>query len=195
MQTSKRLRNFPKPFCLSMQRFSILIRYICRKVVMILVTQEALNDLSRAIQQYGHSVQSLAFVYLRNRFDAEDIAQDVFVTYLRKAPVFTSAGKERAWLMKVTANLCKTCLRSRHREEIPLTEDISYLPKEESAVLQAVLELEDKYRIPIHLHYYEGYTLEEIAKMLRVRPGTVGSWLSRGREKLRKRLEEDYFEG
>lgn len=162
---------------------------------MILVVVEACNDLSKAISAYGHSVQSLAYVYMKNRFDAEDIAQDVFVTYLRKTPKFLSAQKERAWLMKVTANRCKSALRSKHREELPLTEDISYLPKEESDVLLAVLELEDRYRIPIHLHYYEGYSLEEIARFLGVRRGTVGSWLSRGRAQLKKRLEEDYFEG
>ena len=162
---------------------------------MILIQQEAYNDVSRAISQYGRSVQSLAFVYMKNRFDAEDIAQDVFVTYLRKAPRFPSAQKERAWLMQVTANRCKSALRARYREELPLTEDISYLPEEESLLLQAVLKLEDIYRIPIHLHYYEGYSLDEIAKLMKVPRGTVGSWLSRGREKLKKRLEEDYFEG
>ena len=162
---------------------------------MVLVTKKAHNDLSDAIESYGRSVQALAFMYLRNRMDAEDIAQEVFLKYLCKAPKFLSARKERSWLMTVTANLCKSALRAKHREELPLTEDIAYLPKEESEVLHAVLELEDTYRIPIHLHYYEGYTLNEIAKLLHVRPGTVGSWLSRGREQLKKRLEEDYFEG
>ena len=162
---------------------------------MVLVTKKACNDLSAAIEIYGHSVQSLAFMYLRNRMDAEDIAQEVFIKYLNKAPKFLSAQKEHAWLLTVTANLCKSNLRAKYREELPLTEDISYLPKEECDVLCTVLELEDIYRIPIHLHYYEGYTLKEIAKLMHVRPGTVGSWLSRGREQLRKRLEEDYFEG
>ena len=156
--------------------------------------KEAFNDLSQAIHTYGHSIQSLAFMYLQNRQDAEDVAQEVFLKYMRKAPYFLTASKEKSWLMTVTANLCKSELRAKRRENLPLTEDISYLPKEESDVLAAVLELEDTYRIPIHLHYYEGYSLNEIAKMMRVRPGTVGSWLSRGREQLRKRLEEDYFE-
>ena len=58
----------------------------------------------------------------------------------------------------------------------------------------AVLNLEEKYRLPIHLHYYEGYSIDEIAAILRVRPGTVGSWLTRGREKLKQILKEDYDE-
>jgi RNA polymerase sigma-70 factor (ECF subfamily) len=79
-------------------------------------------------------------------------------------------------------------LGAKHREELPLTEDISYLPQEESQVLEAVLSLEEIYRIPIHLHYYEGYSLKEIGKILGVPSGTVGSWLSRGREQLKRIL-------
>ena len=154
----------------------------------------ACNNLEAVIKEYGRKVQSLAFVYLKNRCDAEDIAQEVFLTYYRSAPRFLNSHLERAWLMKVTVNKCKSLLRAKYREELPLTEDISYLTSEESMVLEAVLSLDEKYRLPIHLHYYEGYSLEEIAKILHVRPGTVGSWLARGREKLKQILKEDYFE-
>lgn len=157
-----------------------------------MITMDAYNDLETVIREYGHRVQSLAFVYLKNRQDAEDAAQDAFLTYYRKAPRFTSAQKEKAWLMQVTVNRCKSLLRAKCRTEVPLTEDISYLPPEESAVLQAVLSLEEKYRLPIHLHYYEGYRVDEIAALLRTRPGTVGSWLSRGRDKLKELLKEDH---
>ena len=154
----------------------------------------ACNNLEAVIKEYGRKVQSLAFIYLKNRCDAEDIAQEVFLTYFRSAPRFLNSQLEKAWLMKVTVNKCKSLLRAKYREELPLTEDISYLPPEESVVLEAVLSLDEKYRLPIHLHYYEGYSLEEIAKILHVRPGTVGSWLTRGREKLKQILKEDYFE-
>ena len=154
----------------------------------------ACNNLETAINEYGRKVQSLAFVYMKSSFDAEDIAQEVFLTYYRKAPHFSCPEKEKAWLMKVTANKCKSQLRAKYREELPLTEDLSYLPPEESSVMLAVLNLEEKYRLPIHLHYYEGYSIDEIAAILRVRPGTVGSWLTRGREKLKQILKEDYDE-
>lgn len=161
---------------------------------MILNHTTICNNAELAVHMYGHQVQSLAFVYLKNRCDAEDVAQDVFLTYYRKAPRFVSAEKEKAWLMKVTVNRCKSLLRAKYRQELPLTEDISYLPREESSVLTAVMELEEKYRVPVHLHYYEGYTLEEIAKLMHVRPGTVGNWLSRAREKLKAALKEDDYE-
>ena len=146
------------------------------------------------MDRYARSVQSLAFVYLKNLHDAEDAAQDVFVTYFRKAPHFVSAQKEHSWLMTVTANRCRSILRMKCREEQPLPEDLSYLPEEESVLMTAVLGLEKKYRLAIHLHYYEGYSLKEIGKFFHVSPGTVGSWLTRAREKLKKELEEDYFE-
>ncbi len=157
-------------------------------------TDLAHNNPECVIRAYGHAVQSLAFTYLKNIHDAEDAAQDVFITYLTKAPRFTSARKEKAWLMTVTVNRCKSILRKAWRKEVPISEALRYLPQEESMVLQAVLALEEKYRLSIHLHYYEGYTLSEIAKILHTKPATVGSWLARGRDKLKNKLGGDYFE-
>ena len=171
-----------------MQTFSCFNRLTVRKAVRKLNTAHACNDLELAIGEYGRRVQSLAFVYLKNQYDAEDAAQEVFLKYLRKAPHFLTAQKERAWIMTVTVNKCRDMLRAKHREELPLTEDLSYIPPQESDVLRAVLELEETYRIPIHLHYYEGYSIGEIAALLHIRPGTVGSRLSRGREILKQRL-------
>ena len=177
-----------------MQRFPFAVRYIYRKVVSNLNSTKPCNSVELAINRYGHAVQSLAFVYLRSKFDAEDVSQDVFLTYFRKAPLFLSAQKEKAWLMRVTANRSITLLREPHRKDTPLTEDLPELKKEEGDVLLAVLQLEEKYRIPIHLHYYDGYSLVEISKIMKIPYGTVGSYLSRGREQLRQILKEDYFE-
>ncbi len=152
------------------------------------------NDTSLAVQTYAHSVQSLAFVFMKNKYDAEDIAQEVFIAYMKKAPHFSSAQSERSWLMTVTANKSKSLLRAAYRQDTALTEDLAELQEEQSKLLEAVLELDEKYRVAIHLHYYEGYSIAEIAKMMHVRYGTVGSWLSRGRELLKKKLEEDYFD-
>lgn len=156
--------------------------------------KHACNDLDAVIREYGRRIQSLAFVYLKNKFDAEDISQEVFLTYLSKAPYFLSSDKEKAWLMTVTANKCRDLLRAKYRDELPLTEDLSYMPREENEVLNAVLSLDEIYRVPIHLHYYEGYSIREIAALLGIRPGSVGSRLARGREKLKIELGEDYFE-
>lgn len=161
---------------------------------MKLLARKTNADLERVIRLYGRNVQSLAYTYVKNRYDAEDIAQEVFLVYLLKAPEFESPQKEKSWLMTVAANQCRSFLRSIRRTEEPLPDDLSYLPKQEFDLIQAVLSLEDIYRVPLHLHYYEGYSLAEIGKLLRCPTATVGSRLSRGRDKLKTILGEDYFE-
>lgn len=140
---------------------------------------------------YGPALQRLAYVYLKNIHDAEDAVQDVFLSYLRSTAVFSTEEQRRAWLMTVTANRCRSLLRSPRRQTEPLSEELACLPAEESDLLRAVLALEEKYRLPIHLYYYEGYSIAEIAALLHRSAATVGSQLSRGREKLRKMLEEE----
>ena len=170
------------------------MRYTFRRVVSKLHYSKQAMNLERVIRQYGRGVQSLAFAYVKNRYDAEDIAQEVFLTYLQKAPDFLDAQKEKSWLMTVTVNRCKSFLRDIRRTETQLPEDLSYLPKEEMDLMQAMLSLDEKYRLPLHLHYYEGYSINQIARLLRCPPATIGSRLARGREKLKQRLGEDYFE-
>ena len=140
---------------------------------------------------YGPALQRLAYVYLKNIHDAEDAVQDVFLSYLRSTAVFSTEEQRRAWLMTVTANRCRSLLRSPRRQTEPLSEELACLPAEESDLLRAVLALEEKYRLPIHLYYYEGYSIAEIAALLHRSAATVGSQLARGREKLRKMLEEE----
>lgn len=143
------------------------------------------------MERYGPALQRLAYVYLKNIHDAEDAVQDVFLAYLRSTAVFSAEEQRRAWLMTVTANRCRSLLRSPRRQTEPLSEELACLPAEESDLLRAVLALEEKYRLPIHLYYYEGYSIAEIAALLHRSAATVGSQLSRGREKLRKMLEEE----
>lgn len=188
------LRKISEAFFVVMQNFPSPMRYISRKVVSKLHMQSKAGALERVILQYGHGVQSLAFTYVKNRHDAEDIAQEVFLTYLQKAPSFANGKKEKSWLMTVTVNRCKSFLRDIRRTETHLPEDLSYLPKEEMDLMQAMLNMEEKYRLPLHLYYYEGYSLAEIGKLLRCPAATIGSRLARGREKLKQILGEDYYE-
>ena len=167
------------------------MRYIVRKVVSKLKITKRAEQLERVIRQYGRSVQALAYSYLKNRYDAEDVAQDVFVSYLQKAPGFADSAKERSWIMTVTVNKCKSFLRNVRRLEEPLPDDLSYLPKVEMDLMNAMLHLDEKYRLPLHLHYYEGYSIAEIGKLLNCPAATIGSRLARGREKLKNALETE----
>lgn len=141
------------------------------------------------VEKYAGSLVRLAFTYLRNQQDAEDAVQEVFLSWLRAAKTLSGAEHEKAWLIRATINRSKNMVKSRwFRGRRPLPEGLSCLMEEESAVLGAVLDLDEKYRLPIHLHYYEGYGIREIAGMLGEKPATIGTRLSRGREILRERI-------
>ncbi len=145
--------------------------------------------IERLLENYSAMLIKLAFTYVKNTPDAEDIVQDVFVSLMNRGKNFENEEHEKAWLLRVTINKCKNHLKaSRNRLQVPLGEDIGYLPKEESDIMITVLELPEKYRAVIHLFYYEGYSINEIARLLAKRPATIGTWLSRGRDLLRTKL-------
>lgn len=143
------------------------------------------------VSTYARLVAKIAFTYVGSTAEAEDIAQEVFLKLLQKPPAFSSAEHVKAWLMRVTANQARDYLKSsRYRRQSPLPDDLSYLPREENEVLQAILAMDMKYRIVLYLHYCEGYSIREIAQLLRKNAATIGSQLSRGRLLLQNDLKE-----
>ena len=131
----------------------------------------------------------IAFLYLKNTAEAEDIAQDVLLAYWQKEPDLPTEAARKSWLYKTASNRCKDHLRShwfRTRAELP--ENLSYLPPEDSELLEAMLKLDAKYRIPLHLHYYEDYSLKEIGSILGLSPATVGTRIHRGKDRLKTML-------
>lgn len=149
-------------------------------------------EVRNTVQTYLPDIVRLAFSYVKNVPDAEDIAQEVFLVYMRKSPVFSGAAHEKAWLMRVTINKCRDFLKSAWvKRSAPLPEELPAMPEEESGLLHAMLALDEKYRLPVYLHYFAGYSLREIAAMLRANPSTVGTHLDRGRRLILERLEND----
>lgn len=147
------------------------------------------ESVRRALDLYSQSLIKVAFAYLKSIADAEEVTQEVFLAYLQKRPVFENGEHEKAWLIRTTINKSKNMLKTGwFKSRNPVPEDLSYLPKEENEVLQAVLSLDKKYRIPIHLHYYEGYSIQEIAVIMQSKPATVGTWLARGRFILKEKI-------
>ncbi|TVX88085.1 sigma-70 family RNA polymerase sigma factor [Paenibacillus agilis] len=155
-----------------------------------------LNEtIQQAVSTYSKNIIRIAFAYVKNVQDAEDIAQDVFVTYMQKRPVFENKEHEKAWLIRIAINKSKNYLKSgwfRTKKTIP--DDLSYLPKEEGEVLQAVLQLDPKYRIPLHLFYYEGYSIQEIAAIVQTNSSTIGTRLARGRSLLKIKVGGNGYE-
>ena len=145
----------------------------------------------KALQSYGNSLLRLAFSYMHNMQDAEDTLQDTLIQYMRKAPAFESEEQEKAWLITVTCNICKNKLR--HTKRLREDELTDIVPDERQAeVWECVKSLPDKYSEVLHLYYYEGYSIKEIANMLGKKEATVRSLMSRGRNMLKAPLEDIY---
>ncbi|ROR27248.1 RNA polymerase sigma-70 factor (ECF subfamily) [Mobilisporobacter senegalensis] len=158
-----------------------------------MVYNGAINPLEQLIKTYSNMLLKIAFTYVKNTADAEDIVQDVFVKVFEKNPDFTSEEHRKAWLIRSTINKAKNYLSSSiFRKNVPLDEELSYLPKEESSVLGAVMNLPAKYRLVIHLYYYEGYSAEEIALTLGKRSSTIRTQLQRGRALLKQELKGEW---
>ena len=146
------------------------------------------------LDTYGSAILRYAYSYVHNRSDAEDVLQDVLVQYLRTAPQLESPAHEKAWLLRVTANLCKNRLRylARHRTD-ELSEELAAEGREDlSFVWDAVKGLPRHCREAIHLFYYEGCSTGEIARILGRNESTVRSDLHRGRQQLQTILKEEY---
>ena len=124
--------------------------------------------------------------------DAEDVVQDAFLRLMTRGPRFRDGAHEKAWLIRTTLNLAHDLRRSASRRSLPLEEAARPDPQEDAlSLVSAVRALPDKYGAVIHLHYYEGYTIQEIAKLLSLPAATVGTRLARGRERLKTLLEEE----
>ena len=136
----------------------------------------------------------IAMTRLPSPADAEDAVQEVFLKLVAARPQFRDAEHEKAWLIRATLHRACDMARAAERRNLPL-EDAELLPggelPEPSPILSAVQALPAKYSAVIHLYYYEGYSIKEISKLLRLPVPTVGTRLSRGRERLRQLLKED----
>lgn len=156
-------------------------------------SREKVNQRATALlDQYGEHILRLAYSYLHNQSDAEDILQDTLIQYLRTAPVLESPAHEKAWLLRVAGNLSKNLLRAQgYRQADQLKETLVAQEREDlSYVWEAVKALPLPYRETVHLFYYEGYSTAQIARILDQKESTVRSRLKRGREKLKPLLEE-----
>ncbi len=147
-------------------------------------------------EKYKNTVYSVVFHYVRNVEDAADLQQETFLKLLAGGVEYESEEHMKAWLLRVAINSCKNFLRSKsYRADVPLSEQLPAEQKEESTELfDIVLTLPEKYRVPLHLFYYEDYSVRQIASVMEIPEATVKIRLKRGREKLGKCLrKEDWF--
>ena len=144
-------------------------------------------------QRYLDTVYRVAFNYIKSAADADDVTQNVFLKLLQERKPFEGDDHVKNWLIRVTINECKNLVRSRWWRHESYEDYAATLPFDNAAqsdLFYAVMELPQKYRVPIYLHYYEEYSTQEIADILKVGKNTVCTQLKRGRELLRKSFQE-----
>lgn len=141
--------------------------------------------------QYKTILFRLAFSYLGNKHDCEDILQEVFIKLCYSAPVFPCNEDEKRWLIRVTINQCKDHLKSfwqRNRVSLEDIEDYATVMEDREDLLN-IINLPPKYKVVLHLYYYEGYNIAEISNILKLSESAIKMRLKRGREFLKIELE------
>lgn len=158
------------------------------------VTKDYISDL---LDKYGDMVLRIAYTYLKNRADAEDIVQDVFLRIIDKKPSFNDENHEKSWLIRATINMCKNKVNmfwNKNKCSIDDVQEFAVSDKynTDTSVFQAVMALGEKYRVVVYMYYYEGYSTPEIANVIGKNETTIRSLLHRARNKLKNMLKEDY---
>ena len=147
-------------------------------------------------ENYSKNLFTIALNICKNPHDAEDVVQDTFLTCLTQNKEFESQEHIRAWLIRVTINKAKNKTKTFWRKNIGSLEEymasVEFPSQEASDLFEAVMGLPEKYRIVIHLFYYEDYSVQEISEILKLSPGNVKVRLSRGRAALRNILREEW---
>lgn len=152
------------------------------------------QEANRAIELYADTVRRICMLHLKNLADTEDIFQTVFLKYLLSSKEFETPEHEKAWFIRVTVNACRDLLKSFFRSRTVSMEELLDQPAladGSSEVLEAVLSLPARYKDVVYLHYYEGYTAPEIARILGKNVNTVYTLLTRSRQLLKEKLGGD----
>lgn len=172
-----------------MNGFDDLIRIIDRMEVSSLNPQSlsAEEMVAAAIDQYADMIRRICFLHLRNRSDIEDVFQEVFIQYYLNLDKIQSSEHEKAWLCRVAFNKCKDMNKSFWRNKISSLDEleIPFESDEQSEIVQAILQLPAKYKDVLYLHYYEGWSIPEIAKITNQNINTIYTRLKRAKEKLK----------
>jgi len=153
------------------------------------------EDFEAFVTRHENRLYRTALAVMGNVPDAEDAVQEAFLRAYERAPAFASEEHEKAWLIRVTVNLCSSRLRSPWRKRTePLLDSCPAAEPEQRELLEYVLALPPRYRAVIHLFYYEGYSVRDIAGLTGRKESTVRSLLTRARQKLKSVLKEDDYE-
>ena len=151
------------------------------------------RDFKRSVERYRDLVYRVAYGYLRSQADADDVTQNVFVKLYRSKTEFTDDEHLKCWLVRVAINECKSLFKLPWRKDEDIEEYENTLPMEDDdrEVFQAVMGLPTKYRIPVILYYYLGYSTAETAQLMGIPAATARTRLARARTQLKDTLGGD----
>ena len=156
-------------------------------------TRDLEKEFEEKYRLYAAMLYRIAFLYLGNGADAEDVLQDVFTKYFFGKAKFSGAEHEKAWLIRTTQNACLDLLKKAGRKNVSTQDVVFPVCCEDDArqdVLRSVFALPPKYKSTVLLYYYNGYSVEEIARILKISKAAVKKRLQRGREILKPELED-----
>jgi RNA polymerase sigma-70 factor (ECF subfamily) len=153
------------------------------------INAEKTSTLEEVYQRRVDTVYKIAFTYLKNKADAEDATADTFLKYAESGKNFNNDEHEKAWFIRVVINICKNMLKHPRRKQADIA-DFSDIPIKGNDVAEAIDSLPEKYKIVVYLVYFEGYTSEETAKILKKNASTVRNWLATAREILKDFLTD-----
>ena len=149
------------------------------------------------VEKYADNIYRVALSYCKNKYDAEDILQNVFLKLLQADIVFEEEEHLRRWLIRVAVNCCKDLSKSFWKKRMVSIDEArqsyshDFSSNEKSDLYESVMELPQKYRVVMHLYYYEDYSIREIAEILKIKETTVQTQLMRARNKLQHKLKEE----
>lgn len=148
------------------------------------------------IERYQKNLYAAAFNICKNQMDAEDVVQETFVQYYTTKKEFESEQHIRAWLLRVAINKAKNLTVTFWKKHKCSLEDymetLTFPDPQSRGLFEEVMKLPEKYRIVIHLFYYEDYSVREIADILKLSESNVKVRLSRGRAMLKDSLKEEW---
>lgn len=146
--------------------------------------------LEQAYEKYADMLYRLALSHLKNPHDAEDTVQDVFIKYINHFSILKDEEHERAWLIRTTVNRCYDLLKYNSKRNHIALDEVNEIAAEEKElhieIFQILEKLPAKNKTVIILHYLEGFSIDEIARMLHLSTSAVKMRLSRGREQMKE---------
>ena len=157
------------------------------------------KELADMYQRNVDMIYRLCYMYLKNSADAEDAVQVVFIKFMKARKSFNDKEHEKAWFIKTTRNYCNDTLKSWWNTRRTDFEELPEIPvwddnEQTSSVRYAMLSLPEKYKTVLYLHYFEGYSVKEMVRILNRKGSTLQTQLAKGRELLKIDLGGNYYE-